>query len=191
MFLRVKSFKNQDGSKRDYLFLVASKRIKGKTKQVTLANFGRIDKENEFIPEVVEKLAAFSNKLKVLNLAKDVKSTWSKEYGPVLIFKDLWESLGLEGFLKNYLKRTKITFKAVDIIFTQVLNRLLEPKSELATHSWVNTVYGLHKVTDPHQWYRSLDFLIDHKEKLERDGIDINDYYIQGTPFPKLTVKFE
>ncbi|MCK4422950.1 MAG: IS1634 family transposase, partial [Candidatus Omnitrophica bacterium] len=50
-----------------------------------------------------------------------------------------------------------------------MLNRLLEPKSELVTHQWVNTVYGLNKVEDPHQWYRSLDFLIDHKEKLEQD----------------------
>ncbi|MCK4422949.1 MAG: hypothetical protein KAV18_02635 [Candidatus Omnitrophica bacterium] len=98
MFLRVKSFKNQDGSKRDYLFLVASKRIKGKTKQVTLANFGRIDKENEFIPEVAEKLAAFSNKLKVINLAKDVKSTWSKEYGPVLIFTRRSSAVSLKIF---------------------------------------------------------------------------------------------
>ena len=169
MFLRVKSFKNKNGSKRDYLLLVANKKISGKVRQVTVTNFGRVGEANTLIDEIAEKISEYSNKVKFINLSTELKSSWSKEYGPVLIFKKIWEDLGLPGFLEHYLKKKKITFKAVDIIFSLVLNRLLEPKSELATHEWVKNVYGLSGVVDTHQWYRSLDFLIEHKEKIEYD----------------------
>jgi len=52
MFLRVKSYKNKDGSLRHYLFLVVTKRIGGKVKQITVANFGRLEQANELIPEL-------------------------------------------------------------------------------------------------------------------------------------------
>ena len=35
-----------------------------------------------------------------------------------------------------------------DIIYTLALNRLMEPKSELATHEWAKNVYGMKKVKD-------------------------------------------
>ena len=157
MFLRVKSFKNKDGSKRDYLLLVANKKIAGKVKQLTLANFGRLEQGNEFIPQVAEKLSEYTDKLKVVDLSKNLKSAWSKEYGPVLIFKKIWEDLGLPGFLERYLKKKKIKFKVVNLIFSLVLNRLLEPKGELAVHQWIKNIYGLKEVKDTHQWYRSSD----------------------------------
>ena len=50
-----------------------------------------------------------------------------------------------------------------------VLNRLIEPKSEKAIHEWIKTIYGIEEVKDIHQWYRSLDFLIEHKDRLEKD----------------------
>ena len=150
MFLRVKSFKNKNGSKRDYLLLVANKKISGKVRQVTVTNFGRVGEANTLIDEIAEKISEYSNKVKFINLSTELKSSWSKEYGPVLIFKKIWEDLGLPGFLEHYLKKKKITFKAVDIIFSLVLNRLLEPKSELATHEWVKNVYGLSGVVDTH-----------------------------------------
>ena len=169
MFLRIKSYKNKDGSSRHYLFLVATKRIDGRVRQVTVANLGRLEKADELIPNLVEKLADFSNKLKVINLSEDLKSDWSKEYGPVLIFKRVWENLGLDKYLGRYLKRKRIKFKAQDLIFSLVLNRLMEPKSELAVHEWVKNIYGIKEVADLNQWYRSLDFLITHKDKLEND----------------------
>lgn len=56
MFLRIKSYKNKDGSQRHYLCLVATKRIAGRVRQITVANFGRLEQANELIPEVAEKL---------------------------------------------------------------------------------------------------------------------------------------
>ncbi len=169
MFLRVKSFKNKNDSRRNYLLLVANKKVSGKVKQITLANFGRIEEANEFIPIVAEKLAAYSNKLGVVNLSKDLKNDWSKEYGPVLIYRKVWEDLRLDSYLKQYLKAKKIKFKAEDVFFSSVLNRLTEPKSELATHKWAKRYYGLSPVEDKNQWYRALDFAVEQKDKIEHD----------------------
>lgn len=73
MFLRTKSFKNQDGSKRHYLFLVETKRIDGRVKQVTRANLGRLQDADELIPDLVGKLQKFHKRLKKLDIYKDLK----------------------------------------------------------------------------------------------------------------------
>jgi len=171
MFVRMKSYKNQDGSSRHYLFLVANKRIGGHVRQVTVANIGRVEDAEKIIPEMVEKISKFSKKLKVIDLAKDgdVKNNWIKEYGPVIIFKKLWEKIGFGRYFEKYLKDRKIEFDVEEIIYTMVLNRLIEPMSELATHEWVKGVYGVKQVKDLHQWYRALDFFIEHKDELELD----------------------
>ncbi len=90
MFPRIKSYRNKDGSWRHYLYLVATKRIGGHVKQVTTANFGRVENLDKVIPDVVEKLSKFTRKLRVINLSKDMKADWVKEYGAVIIFKKIW-----------------------------------------------------------------------------------------------------
>ena len=148
MFVRMKSYKNQNGSSRHYFFLVTNKRVKGHVRQVTVANLGRVEDAEKIIPEMVEKISKFSKKLKVIDLAKDgdVKSNWIKEYGPVIIFKKLWEKIGLGRCFGKYLKGRKIGFDVEETIYTMVLNRLIEPMSELATHEWVKDVYGVKQV---------------------------------------------
>ena len=100
MFVRTKSYKNKDGSLRHYLFLVATKRIAGRVRQVTVANFGRIEDADKVLPDVVEKLSKHSSKLKVIKLCSEMRSDWTKEYGPVIIFKKLWERIGLGSIFR-------------------------------------------------------------------------------------------
>ena len=171
MFVRMKSYKNQDGSTRHYLFLVANKRIGGHVRQVTIANLGRVEDVEKVIPEMVEKISKFSKKLEVINLSKDgdIKSNWTKEYGPVIIFKKIWDEIGLERYFDRLCKKSKIKFNAVEMIYSLVLNRLLKPRSELATYSWIKNVYGIKYPKDLNLLYRGLDFLIEHKDELEKD----------------------
>ena len=169
MFPRIKRFKNKDGSIRDYLYLVETKRIAGRVKQVITANLGRLDEADKTLPDIIEKLSRFTKRLKVINLSRDMKSDWVKEYGPVIIFRRLWESLGMDKYLKKYLKPRKIGFDAEELVYTMVLNRLMEPMSELAIHSWAESLYGIKHPKDLNQWYRALDFLITHKEVIEKD----------------------
>ena len=102
MFVRTKSYKNKDGSFRHYLFLVATKRIAGRVKQVTVANFGRLEDVDNVLPDIVEKLSKYSKKLKVINASKDIRSDWTKEYGSVIVFKRIWQSLGLDKYFTRY-----------------------------------------------------------------------------------------
>ena len=41
MFVRTKTFKNKDGSIREYLFICETRREGNKVRQITLANLGR------------------------------------------------------------------------------------------------------------------------------------------------------
>ncbi len=168
MYLRVKTYKNKDGSERRYLFLVATKRMGGRVRQVTVANLGRLEEARRMIPDLVKKLAKFSKKLRVIELRRDMKSDWVKEYGLVVVFRRLWDELGIARCLEKHLKERRLRFKAGEIAFALVLNRLLEPRSELATHEWVKGLYGVEPVEDINQWYRTLDVLIEHKDKIEQ-----------------------
>lgn len=169
MFTRIKSFKNKDGSIRHYIYLVATKRIASRVKQVIVANFGRVEDADKTLPHVIEKLSKFTQKLKIINLSRDIKSDWVKEYGTVIIFRRLWERLGLDTYLKKYLNKRKIGFDAEKLIYTMVLNRLMEPKSELGIHNWAKSLYTITPPKDLNQWYRALDFFVEHKEGLEKD----------------------
>jgi transposase len=77
--------------------------------------------------------------------------------------------LGLDKYLRKYLKPRKIGFDAEELVYTSVLNRLLTPKSELAIHDWSKSLYGIKSPKDLNQWYRTLDFIIKHKEITEKD----------------------
>jgi len=169
MFYRIKSYRNKDGSQRQYISLVATKRIEGQIRQVTVAHLGRVEQVAELMPDLVKKLGHFTNKLAVIDGSKGLKNDWVKEYGPVVIFSRLWQQLGLERYLGKYLKRRRIVFDASQAIFAMALNRLLEPKSELATHGWAKGLYGLRAVDDLNCWYRALDVLMEHKDHIEQE----------------------
>lgn len=169
MFTRIKTFRNKDGSVRRYLYLVATRRIKGRIKQIIMASFGRLEDANKILPDIAAKISKYTNRLKLIDLAKDMKSDWVKEYGPVIIFKRIWDRLGLNKLFDKYLEKRKIEFDTKERIYSMVLNRIMEPMSELGTNRWAKSLYGLNEITDMHQWYRSLNFLIENKDKLEID----------------------
>ena len=54
------------------------------------------------IDSLVEGLARYAERAQVMDVAKDLFAHAAKEYGPVLVFKRLWEELGLGEFLARY-----------------------------------------------------------------------------------------
>ena len=76
-------------------------------RQVIMANFGRLENADKILPDAVEKISKFSKKLRVINLAKDMRSDWVKEYGPVIIFEKIWERIGLDRYFERYLQDRK------------------------------------------------------------------------------------
>ncbi|MGB9681502.1 MAG: IS1634 family transposase [bacterium] len=172
IFPVVKTLNNKNGSTRSYLYLVKSTYIKetDSYKQEYIFNFGRIDNPDtsKLVDSIIEKLSQFSDKVKVLNIEKDIDTDESKTYGEIQIFRKLWKDLGFERVLRRYFSKTNKQVDLVEAIFAMVCNRLIAPSSERAVNRWKETVYEPKwEAYDLHHFYRALDFLVENKEKLE------------------------
>lgn len=132
MYIRVKRFRNKDGSVREG----------GKVKQKVVAYLGRLDElqEEGTVDAMVEGLVRYAQRKEVIDATQDLFCESAKEYGPVLVFRKLWRDLGLEDFLTRYVAERGYEFPVVEAIFAMVANRLLYPCSKLAVSRWIEEV---------------------------------------------------
>jgi len=88
MFLRKKLYKNQDGSVREYLQVVESRRINGKPRQIVVLSLGQADAEEaqSRAAEIIRVLLESNSKFTTLNVEDEMKAEWSKTYGLFLIW---------------------------------------------------------------------------------------------------------
>ncbi len=166
-----KSFKNKDGSSRNYLYLVESKREGKKVRQKHLACLGRLEEliNSGGLDKLAEKLVSFSQKLAVLNAQEELFADWSKDYAPILIFRKLWDKLELGSLLSQFAKDRKFKFDPAEAIFSMVCNHLLKPGSELAASEWKEQVYEPKwESLELQHYYRALDYLVENKRELEK-----------------------
>ena len=170
MFLRLKHFKNKDGSTRSYLQLVENIRVGNKTRQKVLVNLGRVDdlQNSGQIDRLIESLRNFSTKEWIRKEALNVNQTYL--WGPVIIFEQLWKELGIERVLRRLLGDTDAVSDYVEAIFAMVLNRLVEPRSKRGVDKWVAKVYRpeFEQLSLQH-YYRGLDYLEKFKEEVEEE----------------------
>lgn len=167
-----------------YLRLAEKVKVKGAWREKVIANLGRQDilGKKEF-GELLLKLRKYTNE--VLVTPEEIESKQCMEYGSVLIGKKIWEEIGLEKCI------TRICGKILPVslgepgVLAMVLNRLTMPRSKLALHDWIQTVYlsewrtekfiKLIKADNPKdtaEWYyRTMDWLIKgkNKEKIENE----------------------
>lgn len=169
MFARIKSANNRDGSKRHYLQICESKREEGKVRQKVLCNLGRVEElQDGKLDNLIRSLAKFSQNVAVISAAEDLFADWSREYGPAMVFRKLWEKLGLHKIIAGLLDQREITIDIQEAIFCMVLNRLIEPTSKLGVNEWKDTVYcPPFESLQLHHFYRAIDFLDENKEVIE------------------------
>jgi transposase len=170
MYLKVlKQTNKTDGHTRKYLQIVESKRIDGQPRQVVLASLGRFDTEQgeARLEQLGEAFIKASEKLHLLNLAEDLRALSSKQYGPLLIFKRIWQELGLGQVLAHELGGVETEFDPTEAVFNMVLNRLTAPSSKRQLSLWEETVEGVESF-ELHQYYRAMDYLVEHKEAIEQ-----------------------
>lgn len=169
MYARIKSANNRDGSKRHYLQICESKREKDKVRQKVLCNLGRVEElQDGKLDGLIRSLAKFSQNVAVVNAAEDLFADWSKEFGPAMVFRKLWEKLGLQAIIESLLSDRSISFDIQEAIFCMVLNRLTEPTSKLGVNDWKDSVYRPEfEPLQLHHFYRAIDFLDEHKDEIE------------------------
>ena len=175
MYFRVNTQKNKDGSVRKYLLLSRTYRVDGKVRQETLCNLGRLEQltEGGSVDSLIEGLAKFSerylDRIHGQGSSNTVTIKWTREFGPVYLFKKIWEKLGLGRLLRKLMDDAEVASRYDEAIFAMVLNRLMDPNSKYAIfRKWVQTVHaeGLSDI-QLHHYYRALDFLAERKEQIE------------------------
>ncbi len=139
MYIRTKTFTNKDGSTRTYLYIVETRRRAGKVRQEVVASLGRLENlQEKDLDNVIEGLMRHSKKqwlqrrARELSLSGSDASTW----GPALVFRRIWENLGLSETLGMLLSGTQVEYDADEAAFAMVLHRLEDPgsKRELYRH---------------------------------------------------------
>lgn len=169
MFIRTKVFHNKDGSTRTYLQLVTSERVGDKVRQRVVANLGRLDElQAGSLDRLIEQLMRFSRRQWLLAKVRQIEARQAKTWGPVLIFRRLWEELRLETTFARLLDGTTVKTDFEEAAFAMVLNRLLDPMYKLQVNEWVKTIYRPEwERLELNHFYRALDFLAEHKARLE------------------------
>lgn len=162
MHLKVKRFKNKNGSTTEYLQLVESYRgLEGKPKHRVIASLGRKDdpKLQEKYAKLILKLAEITGIRGLVNLNEELLHVWSKSIGPCLVFRKLWNNLGFNIIFEGDFHEE---------IFMMVVNRLCDPQSKLACMDWKETVYepGWDEIK-LHNLYFGLDYLEKNKGRVE------------------------
>jgi len=199
MFVRVKSV-HANGRSYQYLHIVENSRENGKVRQRILGSLGRLDQllAKGDLEQVITQLVEHCPTVRILRAqeAGTLSVQSDKLWGPALIFDRVWEELGLKTLLPELAKRQHFQFDFERMVFTQALQRLVEPGSDLAGSKWVGTVEaeGLSKLRLPH-FYRSLGFLWKKKEAIEealyRRGLDLFNQDLDVVFFDTTSTYFE
>lgn len=183
MYLRIMRRKNKDGTKREYLCIVRSKREGRRIKQLFIGNLGRIDQlqGSEEIDNLVKRLGKYCKRVK-LYTAEDISNEWDKEYGLVEVYKRLWEELGFGEMFRKYLREYGYKMDVESAIKAMVIGRLISPKSKLGTYGWIDNVYEQRwEGLELQHFYRAMDFLLEQKAKMEGEIFEeLRDLFHQG-----------
>lgn len=168
MFIKTSIAKNKDGSLRTYLQLAEAFRVDGKPRHRIICTLGRADdpETQEKMKKMAESLMRSCEQLKLINLSEDLKAEYSKEYGPCLVFKRLFNELGMAKIFTEAFKDIPTDFDITEALFNMMLNRLSDPTSKRQMTMWEQNVEGAQSF-DLHQYYRALDYMIEHKNSIE------------------------
>jgi transposase len=164
----------------EYIDIVQSQRHQGSIVQRRLGTLGRRD---QLSPQTVDALIQHLRKLaspEGLHGVRlgDVRINAVREYGPVLVVRQLWEELGLHRLLAELPRPASLDLE--EAVFRMVVNRLCEPTSKLGLVDWTDEHGNSHQgwqsqvewpsaagPLDYHHYLRAMDHLHPHRQELE------------------------
>ncbi|HET6346290.1 MAG TPA: IS1634 family transposase, partial [Myxococcota bacterium] len=163
----------------EYVDIVESRRVGGKVVQSMLGTLGRRD---EVTAEKVDALIRHLRKLASPEsggiLIGELEINAVRDYGGVLVTRQLWQELGLDRLLGQLPHLPSVDLE--EAVFRMVCNRLLAPSSKLALTDWEDDQGILHRgwqgqiewPSGPgelaYQHYlRAMDALHPHRQQIE------------------------
>ncbi len=199
MFVRAKTVRSGKRTYR-YLHIVENRWEGGRTRQHVIGSLGRLDEiqAQGDLERVIRQLVDHCPSVKLVRAQAEgsLKVLADKVWGPVLVFERLWVELGLKDFLAKAARGRRFEFDFERMVFAQVLQRFLEPGSDLRGSKWVRTVNGdgLDTLRLPH-FYRCLGPLWERKEAIEealfRRGLDLFSQKLDLVFFDTTSTYFE
>jgi hypothetical protein len=179
MFVRVKTVTAGERTYQ-YLQIVENQREDGRVRQRVVGSLGRLDEllANGDLERVIKQLVEQCPSVRLLQAreAGNLAVTSDRLWGPVLVFDRVWQELGLKALLPTLGRGLGFDFERM--VFAHVLQRFLEPGSDLRGSKWISTLEEptLAKLRLPH-FYRSLGRLWKHKKRIEEElyarGLDL------------------
>jgi transposase len=194
MYPRVSKVKRPDGHVDEYVQLVEAFRDdNGKPRQRLVVSLGRRDLLTPHVDALVRILGGQRDSVSVDDLDA---GEHAPEWGRVLAVRHIWGALGLDRIVDRLERRPRRGQPHVgDKVLALVANRLCEPRSEHGLATWLEHTFVCNregqrwlpawrddderrrsrrprvKVKDRQldQWYRSLDFLYEHKVTIEHE----------------------
>ena len=187
MYLRTVTVKDKDGQPRDYIRLVEAYWEAGRSKQRVVMSLGREDVLAPHLDSLIRIIRGESaSAVDIAN--QQIRANQSACWGTMLVTRKLWEQLGLDSILDACQGKQRRADKAslTDRALVLVANRLAEPGSEHALADWLETDFACDSSGERflpkwkqqnrvrvdlnwlQRWYRTLDELIAHKEKIEQ-----------------------
>src|SRR5271166_5550894 len=191
MYLRTVRAKGAEGVEFEYIRLVEAYWENGHSKQRVIANLGRKDLLAPHLESLIELLGG-GKRTKGGSAActERIEATLAACWGPMLVARWLWRQLGLENILDGLAPKTNRVQKAsrlpfADRVLVLVANRLCRPGSEHALAQWLESDFACGRdgkrilarwkqqgrvrvdLNWLQEWYRTLDQLLAHKERIE------------------------
>lgn len=199
MFVRLKSV-SSCGRTYQYLHIVENHWEDGKVRQQVIGSLGRLDRllEKGDLERVITQLVEHCPTVRILRAQAQgtlqIQNEWS--WGPTLVFERLWEELGLKDLLRRLAEHRRFTFDFERMVFALVLQRILDPGSDLQGSKWVRTIRaeGFDRLALP-DFYRAVGFLWRKKEEIEtalyRRGLDLLNRELDVVFFDTTSTYFE
>jgi transposase len=181
MFARVKTTEG-----RRYLQIVETRREGGRIRQRLVASLGRLEdlKAGGDIDGLMSSLSKFSENLAILDARREgrLDAVETLRVGPPLLFRKIWDVLGIPHVLGDLLKDRHFEFPVERAVFLTVIHRLMVSGSDRAAEMW-RDAYAFDdevKSLDLHHLYRTMAWLGEELPEEEQDG---------ATPFAPRCIK--
>lgn len=145
-----------------YATLVQAYRVGATVKHRTVARLGRVDKPlaTLVLPFIEQE------QIRQASLVKYP----AKLYALPMAIHGLWKDLGLSDVITGALQNGQVTTNVSLLAELMTMGRILHPDSKLSLTRYYDSWYlpQLPKAIDVHSFYRSLDYLMEQKETIEK-----------------------
>lgn len=193
MFIRSVKATSSSGIVHEYVRIVSTIREKGRVKQKVIANLGRRDTLEAVLPLLNRFLKGQQDIAGQLGQEGPIEVLDAGTWGPMLAVRALFRELGLWTILDECEADRAADLRASDQqnddwisrVLVLVANRLTRPASEHGLAAWLETDFVCDRkgrrylpcwkqqrrvkvdFAQLQRWYRTLDHLVAHKERIE------------------------